>query len=203
MTAPVPDAPGEPDVDGLVGAGWRRGADGLYERRGARVVLLDEDDRVLLLRAHDADEPGRSWWFTVGGGIDPGEDARAAAVREAWEEVGLRLDPARLVGPVWTRSAVFDFARVHCRQDEEFFVARVAAHDVRVDRSTWTVIEQETVDEVRWWSLPELAACPTQVYPEGLADLASGLVGPGPRRAHACEDVRWDGVTLALPAQRP
>ncbi|WP_370524096.1 NUDIX hydrolase [Cellulomonas sp. APG4] len=207
MTAPRPDAPAGPEAEGLVGAGWRRGPDGLYARRGARVVVLDDDDRLLLLRAHDAGEPTRSWWFTVGGGIDPGEDARAAAVREAWEEVGLRLDPTHLVGPVWTRSAVFDFARVHCRQDEEFFVARVAAHEVRVDRSTWTVIEQDTVDEVRWWSIPDLARCTTQVYPEGLADLAADLVGAesgrGPAAGPGDPEVRWDGVTVTLPAQRP
>jgi hypothetical protein len=117
-------------------------------------------------------------------------------MREAEEEVGLRLDRSALVGPVWRRSAVFDFARVHCRQHEEFFVARIDAALVSIDRSRWTAIEQDTVDEVRWWSVEELATCRTQVYPEGLAALVRGLLdGPGGA-------LGWDGTTVVLPEQR-
>ncbi len=168
-------------------AGWTQDGEGLWFRLGARVVVVDARDRVLLLRAHDVDEAGRSWWFTVGGGIDAGEDARDAAVREAAEEVGLTLGRRDLVGPVLTRSAVFDFARVHCRQDETFFLARVERHDVAGDdRSAWTAIERETVDEVRWFDLDELAAVEIEVYPEGLVDLLRGWL-PG-----------WDGTTPHL-----
>ena len=158
----------------FIGPDWTLDADGRWYRLGARVVLVDEDDRVLLLRAHDVGEPNRSWWFTVGGGIDAGEDARDAAVREVAEEVGVALTRESLVGPVLTRSAVFDFALAHCRQDETFFVARVPRQEIGADRSAWTAIEHETVDEVRWFSLDELAAESTQVYPEGLVDLLRG-----------------------------
>src|SRR5699024_7998792 len=56
-----------------LGSDWTRGADGVLFRTAARVLLFDEADRLLLVRGHDADDPGRSWWFTIGGGIDPGE----------------------------------------------------------------------------------------------------------------------------------
>lgn len=158
-----------------LGPEWVRGADGLRYRRAARVLLLDDDDRLLLLRGHDVDQPERSWWFTVGGGIDAGEDARAAALREVREETGLVLDPAALVGPVLERSAVFDFLAEHCRQDEEFFLARVPG-PVALDTTGWTAVERDVVDEIAWWSLDDLDRVEIEVFPAGLADLVRGLL---------------------------
>ena len=167
--------------DGVLGYGlgpeWQPGADGLPFRRAARVVLLDPTDRVLLLRGHDSGDTARSWWFTVGGGLAAGEGSEAGAVRELREETGLELAPTELVGPVLTRSAVFDFARVTCRQDEEFFLARV--RDTRVDASGWTDLEREVVDELRWWPLDELDAAVsagTVVYPTVLPSLVRRLL---------------------------
>ena len=60
-------------------------------RSSARVVLVDADDRVLLLRGGDPARPGPAVWHTPGGGIDPGEAPEDAARRELAEEVGLRL----------------------------------------------------------------------------------------------------------------
>ena len=36
-----------------------------------------------------------SWWFTPGGGLDPGESHRDGAVRELFEETGLRCEAER------------------------------------------------------------------------------------------------------------
>ncbi|WP_261663974.1 NUDIX hydrolase [Deinococcus sp. Marseille-Q6407] len=58
-------------------------------------VVQDPQGRVLLARrsgAHFAD----GLWNLPGGGIEPGEDLRAAAAREVREEVGLELSPERL-----------------------------------------------------------------------------------------------------------
>ncbi len=174
--------------DGVLGYGlgpeWEPGPDGLPFRAAARVILLDPVDRVLLLRGHDAGETTRSWWFTVGGGLARGEDPRTGAVRELHEETGLRIGPEDLQGPVLTRSAVFDFARVTCRQDEEFFLARV--RDTRLSMDGWTDLEQEVVDELRWWELDELdaaVAAGTVVYPGVLPSLVRRLAGG------------WDGTT--------
>ena len=185
MTGPVPGTP--PTQARGLGDEWVLGADGLRFRRAARVILLDDADRVLLLRGHDLDQPERSWWFTVGGGIDAGEDARTAAVREVREEAGLVLDPADLVGPVLTRSAIFDFYAEHCRQDEVLYVARVpAAAFAAVDRAGWTDLELDVIDELRWWSLDDLDLVDLEVFPDRLVELVRGLLPA------------WDGVTRHL-----
>lgn len=49
-----------------VGAGQDTYEDGL--RKVARVVLLDPQDRILLLHGHEPDDPADDWWFTPGGG---------------------------------------------------------------------------------------------------------------------------------------
>lgn len=181
---------GEEWREGLVqlGPDWLMGPDGVPVRSAARVLLLDEHDRLLLARGHDVDDPGRHWWFTVGGGIDAGESPHQAAVREVAEETGLRLEVEQLVGPVLRRTALFDFARRTVRQHEVFFLARVDRPE-QVVRDGWTTIEQGFMDEVRWWSLPELALEPEQVYPDGLATLVAGLLQG------------WDGRLVELPEQ--
>ena len=61
--------------------------------------MLDPDDRILLVRF---EFPDRMLWATPGGGIDVGESAEAAIVRELAEEVG--LDDAELGPWIWTVS---------------------------------------------------------------------------------------------------
>ena len=58
-----------------------RGMDDLPLRRAGRVIVLDPDDRVLLLR-YDEEPPAGRHWATPGGGLNPGESYAAAASRE-------------------------------------------------------------------------------------------------------------------------
>ena len=77
----------------------------MRERLTARVLLFDPQDRILLVRGRAnaaADAP--SFWFTVGGGADPGETLEQAARREITEETGFT---AVELGPtVWLRASV-------------------------------------------------------------------------------------------------
>lgn len=182
MTTPHPEQ-ASPGTSSL-GADWTVGPDGMRWRRAARVILLDEDGRALLVRGHDADQPERSWWFTVGGGIDAGETPLDAAVREVREETGISLAPQDLLGPVLTRSGIFAFLRETCRQDEEFFLARV--RHTEVDRSGWTEVERRLLDELAWLSPAELRAQPLEVFPTVLPDVVETLAAG------------WDGVVRHL-----
>lgn len=139
-------------------------------RRAARVLLIDGAGRVLLLRGGDPEQPASgAWWITPGGGVEPGEDERQAAVREVEEETGHRV--GELTGPVLRRAEVFPFDGRLIDQREVFFVARVAAFTPVSDG--WDELERRALVEARWWTVDELRTTGETVYPEGLADLVA------------------------------
>lgn len=66
---------------------------------GYALVVLWHEGRVLMVYERE-----RECWELPGGGIEPGESPRQAAVRELWEETGQRLDTGdlRFVGHTLT-----------------------------------------------------------------------------------------------------
>ena len=63
----------------------------LVRRKAVRIVLLDLAGSVLTLSTRDASNPEFPMtWELPGGGIEPGESVAAAAVREVFEETGVR-----------------------------------------------------------------------------------------------------------------
>ncbi|THJ74055.1 NUDIX hydrolase [Candidatus Frankia alpina] len=147
-------------------------------RLAARVVLVDPSDAVLLLRSHDPTlDNAPQWWHVPGGGLDEGESAEQAAVREVFEEVGYRLpDPGPAVATRW---ASFTYLGCTFWQFETFFVARVL-NRLEVDSSSWTDIERRSILGWAWWTVPELRATEQTVYPKRLAGLIDGWLRSGP-----------------------
>jgi 8-oxo-dGTP pyrophosphatase MutT (NUDIX family) len=154
------------------------------DRPAARVLLLDDADRVLLFEGADPARAHEPFWFTVGGAIDGGEDPRAAAVREVREETGLELNPEDLVGPVWQRDVIFSFDGTSYSSHEWFFVARSGGH--AVDTSGFDDVEAATVLRLRWWSAEELGGTTAAFYPLQLAELLPTVTNG------------WDGVTRTI-----
>ncbi|CAO0828603.1 hypothetical protein SMICM17S_05170 [Streptomyces microflavus] len=67
-------------------------------------MLLDPEDRILLLHGHEPDDPADDWWFTPGGGVEGDETREQAALRELAEETGITEVE---LGPVlWQRQVL-------------------------------------------------------------------------------------------------
>lgn len=73
---------------------------GLVRAAVALVVVGDEDDEACFLITRRASRLRHhaGQWALPGGRLDPGEDAIAAALRETREELGLHLEPDRILG---------------------------------------------------------------------------------------------------------
>jgi 8-oxo-dGTP pyrophosphatase MutT (NUDIX family) len=138
-------------------------------RRAARVLLVDGADRLLMFRGFDPARPGHRYWFTAGGGLDPDEPTAEGAARELAEETGLRLTPAELGAPVWSEVTEFPFDGQWYRQEQEFFLARVAAWEV--DTTGFEQVERDSIDDHRWWTIEELETTDEKFYPTELPAL--------------------------------
>lgn len=110
-------------------------------RPGVGVVLINPAGLIFAGQRRDSDSPA---WQMPQGGIDPGETARAAALRELHEETGIapalveilaetpepiRYDlPEALVGRVWGGR--------YRGQEQVWFLARYRGRDDQIDIAT-------------------------------------------------------------------
>jgi 8-oxo-dGTP pyrophosphatase MutT (NUDIX family) len=135
---------------------------------GVTAVVLDEArTRILLIRRAD-----NGAWTPVTGIIDPGEQAAAAAVREAEEEAGVRIEAVRLAStsvtgmvtyPNGDRSRYLDLT-FECRHlDGDPYPADGEALEAR-----WFALDAlpELSEEMRWRIGTALTPGPAQFLTE-------------------------------------
>lgn len=137
-------------------------------RLTSRVLLFDRENRVLLFLTKAPDTSGVARWITPGGGVDPGETHHDAAVRELFEETGLRLDD--LGAPVWSHDfeVEWDYAD-HNTGHAEFYFATVYSFEPSSEH--WTDEERVDVLEHKWWTLSELLDTDEPYEPKELVSL--------------------------------
>jgi double-stranded uracil-DNA glycosylase len=137
-------------------------------RAAVRALVIDDDDRILLVqyRRPVGDE---TWWGTPGGGVDPGESDQQALARELQEEVGLHDFE---LGPVlYEHVGEFPWARQLFRQVNTTYLVRVREHEPRPTID----LAAEGVVDVRWWSRSELEATNAQLAPADLVERVRNL----------------------------
>lgn len=147
-------------------------------RKVSRLVLLDPEDRILLMHGFEPEDPANTWWFTPGGGLEGDETREQAALRELAEETGIA--DVELGPLLWQRRCSFPFDGRRWEQDEWYFLARTA--QTTTDTSGQTRLERRSVAGLRWWTSAELSATRETVYPTRLAGLLRTLLDEGPPR---------------------
>lgn len=147
---------------------------GLPLRLAARALVVDPAHRVLLVRFQ---WPWRDVWAGPGGGIDPGESAEEALVRELAEECGLRTFE---LGPcLWSREHWFADMPGWGGQAERHYLVRTDAFTPAPEYSAEQLAAEGFVEQ-RWWSLDELTAASVLFAPRRLPELVRDLVKHGP-----------------------
>jgi 8-oxo-dGTP pyrophosphatase MutT (NUDIX family) len=151
----------------------------MRERRTARVLLLDPANRLLLLKGRLPSDPGApAMWFTVGGGVEPGETLEAAARREILEETGFVV--AEIGEVLWRTEELFKDRKGRPILIRAAFMAARCPGGLP-SREGWDALEREFVDDIRWWSLDALLATEEPVYPPDLpSKLATIIDGSWP-----------------------
>jgi 8-oxo-dGTP pyrophosphatase MutT (NUDIX family) len=114
---------------------------------GARIVLIDGEERVYLVRHSYA--PG---WHFPGGGVEPGESSEAAAGRELGEESAYRLTVRPMLFGLYHNTTVTNRDYVALYISREFEEARPFAPNLEIAEFGWFF----------WRELPADVASSTQ-----------------------------------------
>ena len=152
----VPDPAGGTTPPGPPDPGGTHASERSWHRRTARVLPVDGEGRVLLLHGWDPHHPDDPFWFTVGGGADPGESLRGAGARELWEETRISVPPELLGEPIAENSVEFSWGGYRITQEQTFYAVAVGSAAVSLEGlDQW---ERASTDKYGWFTAEDLEA---------------------------------------------
>ncbi|MFK7824156.1 MAG: NUDIX hydrolase [Oligoflexales bacterium] len=148
-----------------------------------RVILINDKNELLLMHAKDPSTTrtdgkyNGDFWFLIGGEQENGESVIQTAVRELWEETGLKEAEFKLGPIVWKGEFDLVLSGKERRMKQKFIVARTDDNSVCLNNLTES--EKKVVKEIRWFSLDEIKQSEEIIYPvllpEYLAPILSGI----------------------------
>jgi 8-oxo-dGTP pyrophosphatase MutT (NUDIX family) len=147
----------------------------IVDRPAVRVVCIDHQDRVLLLRWRDPMD-GSCLWEPPGGGIEPGETALEAARRELEEETGLPGSTVTAHHVMVRRDVVWAGKRFV--GEEAFFLARMQ-DPAPISHDGLREYETGIFQEHAWVSWSEIGSLADRVEPPELLEVLRALDGEG------------------------
>lgn len=119
------------------------------ETRVAAYAVIVREEELLLTHWRRGRMHG---WTLPGGGLEPGEDPRDAAVREIWEETGLRAQLGKLIG---VDSRVLVREEIKDGSDPELHTVRIIYRADVEDAPLRHEVDGSS-DEARWVALDRL-----------------------------------------------
>lgn len=109
----------------------------------SRLVIINNANEILLIQNRNT-----SFWYLPGGGVNSGELAINAAIREAYEEVGLKFENAQLE-LIATVNQVISIAKKPTNSFGQVYITRVSGRpELKVDA--------DEIEQVVWVPLDSL-----------------------------------------------
>jgi ADP-ribose pyrophosphatase YjhB (NUDIX family) len=127
---------------------------------GARAVILDEFNKILMVRQKHKD---RELWTVPGGAIEDGENAKEAAVREVREETGFDIN---IISLLWH---IEEVSEKRGQRFVNFFLAGISGGELKLGRDPERGKGEQVLREARFMSHEEIKKLEV-VYPEYLRD---------------------------------
>lgn len=146
-----------------------------FIRRAGRIVVMTTSGSVLLISGHDAKNPSHKWWFSIGGGVEKGENTSQTCLRELYEETGICLKSTDIAGLLYKRNGKFEFADKLVRQIEDVYLA-VVDTETEILKENLSDTEKQVIDDIAWWKTDQLQQQANKslvIYPRQLPQIIS------------------------------
>ena len=137
--------------------------EGILEHRVRAAVILVRNGKMLLVKHVDPNSADE-WWIPPGGGLLPHERSVVdCAVREVFEETGLRVSVGTLI---YLRDFIEEPAAVH--HVELFFLADSFTGELTMDNVAGSGPDEDFIQDLEWLGKEEMDGL--VVWPDHLVD---------------------------------